>query len=429
MSFLFEYFTTTEASPLRANIATVTDVVNDFTIFEDTGDEFFIRTGDLNLNLLSPLPFSVIAGTHNWLAVYVDSISDANLYSVYHIGELSWYNRSFLRKDEKRNIFQTRLSSIGAKFYRDIDERIVTFSSTATDWEFDLVANAVEQLDQIKQENPIIFHQDRMGFSPGDMITNLEGKIADVAYKISDVNTTIPLAQASTVPFLFFGESFPIGSSEQSAIEGTFGFREVTWKNIFEIVAFTENSYIVPRAEIIAGELNLDVLVSQKVNDPGGTPVSVTWIERSFTPNAFRLDGVNITAQDTNYKLGNVESGNVFTAQLTFGSPEIDKDGNILGIALNDSYLCEGTLISGPTPLIYRVLDPGGNDMLAYVVSSNIDANFNNQITAGDFYEGSIQFTGEKLLDRIVIDSNNVHLTLIEAPRNGPARVEAVVLK
>jgi len=423
LSFLFEYFTTTEVSPLRANIANVTDVVNDFTIFEDAGDEFFIRTGDLSLNLLSPLPFNALAGTHNWLAVYVDSVADANLYNVYHIGELTWYNRSFLRKDEKRNIFQTRLSSIGAKFYRDIDQRLVTFSATTTDWEFDLVANSVEQLDQIHQENPSIFHQDRMGFSPGDMIINLKAKTSDVAYKISDVDTTIPIAQASLVPFLFFGISFPIASDEKAAIEGTFTNRGITWKNIFEIVAFTENAYIVPRAEIIAGELNLDILMPQKVNDGGGSPVTVAWIERSITPNGFRIDGVNILAPRTDYRLGNIDSGNVFIANLKYGNP------NIAGIDVNDLVIAEGTLISGPTPLIYRVLDAGGTDMQEYIISSNIDPNFNNQLAAGDFYEGSIEFTGEKLLDRIVIDSNNVHLTLIEAPRNGPARVEAVVLK
>jgi len=163
----------------------------------------------------------------------------------------------------------------------------------------------------------------------------------------------------------------------------------------------------------------------QKVDDPGGSPITVSWIERAITPNGFRIDGVNILAPRTDYRLGNIDSGNVFTANLKYGNPFAAGVGD----SETNLYISEGTLIAGPTPLIYRVLDAGGTDMEGYIVSSNIDANFNKQITAGDFYEGAIEFTGEKLLDRIVIDSNNVHLTLIEAPRNGPARVEAVVLK
>ena len=423
MSFFFEYFTTNDNDPTISNRAIVTNAVNQFTILLDTGDEFLLRSGDLSLQLLSPLPYDGTSGVNNWLGVYWNDFQ--NLVEIFFIGSSSTYNNSFQSFDEKRGLYFTRLSSLGARFYRDVDSLRVAYDTDPANYAFDLVTNTEVEVESVKQEGQAGPVLDRIGLSLGDILLNIVGKTQGFGFEIDGITHTVPVKPFSKIPILINGIGWGFGTPDSEVMKQYFEDNEITWKNIFEMAAYTENAFLALLPNIDGNRLGVDVEMITRVRNVGSGSTAINWVERVQNPNAFRVDGVVINTPVSSvdappYRFGNTESGNVITNSVAASNPEPSGVPQFVNL-----YMFLGTLISGPDPLIYSVID-GNNENIGYLTNSVIDFVYQPQLRSGLVYSGRIQYNGERILTRTDIGPDNFRLIRIEANRDGLANVDAL---
>lgn len=399
----------------------VTGIMSDFSFEETVGDEFYIKAGDLSLSMLEPLPFVTSAGTHNWLAVYWNGV----LYNVYHIGSYLIYDKSFEEKDDKKNLYKTRLPSIQNFFFKNIRDFSVNYQVISEGWSYNL-SNAKVVISELRiDEAPATKLDDRWGFSLGDMLANIDLKTNSFGYRINGYSIPLPMKNEDNLPILFRGRSLDSSDTEANAVHYTFEDYDVKWKDIFETALYARNAFLKITPAFSSGDTQLDVRfdIIPKVSAGSQTAIEVEWRERKKTLYKYQIKGVKIDGSNFEYTQGNIFGDNIFSRSLPIGNPPQQ-----ISASDENLYLAEGDYNSGSGE--YEILDsgwPAGNNV-GWWKEANIESYYEDMISAGHGYDGEVTFDGEKPLDQTLIGSERIQFTSVRFNKRRIANVEGAVI-
>jgi hypothetical protein len=429
MSWTFKFFKTAAVSAaiVGPTFYDVTDVIGDFTVNEELGDEFYVSSGDLTIEMGSDVYTNYDSAFHNWLGLYWDS----TLYNVYHVGYAGLlpgpdaYDLRYTEKDEKRNIYKTTLPSIQNYFFQHLNNSVLSYTTDSNKFQYNLSSTkiTIEKIRELK--TPEQYLADRWGFSLYYLLTNLIDKTNNSGLKI-DGSPTLPsiinVPPANNIPILFRGVSYDISAaSEATAVNGTFGTPGTTWGEIFRLACYAYNCFLHLKPATVTTHLNVNLALIPKFSAASVTPVSVTWIERTYAKHKHKIDGVRITGLDFEYTQDIYDSNNIFEKGISIY--DISKRGNSIDLEQTNEYLfmADGDYVQAN--LVYDILD-GSNYNKNWWVSGNLDTNYSDVVSDGHAYSGEILFTGEKTGDQIVIGSNRMQISAIDINRRGKTKIE-----
>jgi len=396
---------------------------------ETVGDEFFCKSSDLIIESIGELPILYsLPVKQNWIACYVNGL----LFNVYrHPQNADTGDLDYLEHDEKTDRYKFRLYPLQKVFYDHLAATVLQYSSTSTEWNYDLDA-AIVSIKEIEVHNELgvpTSTLDRAGFSIGDMIVGLVGKDNDYGYVISGLNHPILLYNSSDLPILFRGLSKDDGDTAENIINFTFyedgaDIFHVTWMDVFKLIIFGWNAFIRVQPTIISSTLGIDVSIIPKINATISFAISaVQWIERRRVREKYKLDGVKLDGKNFSYSQGS-ESGNVLSRSVDiadYSAPIENEDKEL--------YWAEGDFDGGVSQ--YDLVAP-------YFASGKVQTWYDNMITTGDGYEGKAflnYFAGappqENLLtalSQIAIGDETIQLNTLRFDATGVADIEGIII-
>lgn len=417
MGWSFVYFRTDYETAGVNNSQNINSIINKFNIEETVGDEFFIRSGEIALNSRSLLPFNNTPSQWNWLALYYNDI----LYNVYLVGHLEEDYR-YTDFDVTSNLYSLRLKPIQQVFYEHLKKTIIIRNATSGFWSYNLGAAKVV-IDAIREDNQSAptFILNRWGFSLGDMLATLVSTgimTNQFGYYISDFQLPddLPLKDADNLPILFRGQSLDEGASASFAILETFENPGTVWLDIFKIALFAFNSFLKIVPKIIDNKLSIEFHMVPRV-DITGTGSEKKWIKRKKIRYKYKIDGVRISGTNFEYTQGNWDGNNAYDKSAPIADPDTT-------IAFGDErlYWAAGDFLSGTGE--YDILENDFN--VGYFSTGLVQPYYDNILTDGDGYEGSIIFAGEGVLDKIEIGSDIIQLNRITIDDEGIASIEGI---
>ena len=397
MSFTFFSFNTNLSTAAVNNYQEVTNILDDFTIYDNLGSEFFNQTGDVSLKMLSPLPFSTSSSVRNWLEV---RYNDAP-FNVYYVGSVNDVNKAATGFDEISGLYSTRLATIQAPNAEDIrTHRILWDDSNTDNWNYQYWVASELTMVQVNAGGQLT---DRNGFAVREMILNLEGKVSGKGYRINSITLTLPgrFIGPSTETCIVFQNSGTDPGDPDSVRAGIFTTPRTNWKQIFEIALAGENAYLNGRGFVDSGELKLTIDLTRKTTAVSGGLPALVWSERKRAIGGFGVAGVAISGPDDDllddpYELGDSDARTALLVDVKrFTNAPESVDGNA---APKKNYVTGGIIQGGPAPQKFDIQHPGGENK-AYFRDINTDSKYSGMVGLLDQVSGSIEYNGEKAGD------------------------------
>lgn len=398
-------------------------VFNRLTIDETVGDEFFIKSSDIILEILGVLPqINRLPVGNNWIAVYVNDL----LFNVYqHPGPAN-----YVEYNQKNGVYKYRLYAIQKVFYDHLKSTILQYSTDAHAWNYDL-ADAILTIDEISVENDTgtpVTTSDRAGFSLGDMLNVLVTHDNYYGYKINSMTTPIPTTNDNDLPIIWRGLSIDVGDTNENKINLNFyengaDIFHTTWMDILKLAIFGWNAFVRVRPTFANDDLSIDVSLIPKANADLATPIeNVQWLERTRVPKKYQLDGIQLSGENFEYTQGEVEGANVFSRSIEIS----DYDEPIANHSLK-LYWAAGDYNGGTGK--YELTAP-------YFASGLVEINYDNIISLGNGFEGKAMLIYEdggaeqvlQVLDQILIGEETIQLNTMRADASGKASIEGIVI-
>ena len=423
MSFSFEYFTTDLITGAISNKQNITDVIDGFRIEQSVGDEQRILAGDLQLRLLSALPFDTSFSLMNWLAVYFNS----GLLNVYYLGSRLDANYEYESLDEANAIYQARLFSIQKVFFDDLREIKIGYTGVAGGWNSNL-GNAIVEVDSIKFKTSTgtpASALNRAGFSIGDMISQKTGSTNSRGYIFGvDGAVGLPVANSNDLPILHRGLSLDIGETDQNIIQHNFPSPQITWHDFYQLVTFGFNAFISAKPQIVGSDLHILIKITPKINLPVGSTISTDWSKRNRLRYKYRIESLKLEGGNFAYSLGSLLSE---SADLERSISWINDPDENIPDSQDYLYWVAGAYNSGTGQ--YEILD-GSGDPRGYFQSGLVEPYYDDMITDGHGYQGSIRYTGQNVLDQVEITSGGevIQILNLVAKSDRMADIEGVII-
>lgn len=391
----------------------ISSIIKNFSIEETVGDEFFIKAGDISFKSTEQIiAHSFPQGNDKWITIYWNG----SLYSAYYLSGYEKY-------DYKNDLYHYRLPSVQNKFFNDLKATPIIYEGSNSEiWSYGLISAKVV-IAEIKFDlsGTPATALNRWGFSLGDMILNFLSKSNDYGYTIHSISLPSPVMTQDNLPILYRGISYDTGQPEQTAVEGTFQDYEVTWNDILQFMVFAFNCFIRAKPSITGSpqQFGIDLLLKPKINISATGGGTVTWLEKIYQPNRFKIDGIHLSGLNFEYTQGIKKGGNVFERNIDISDPEvITNDDQTL-------FWSVGDYNSGITK--YEILD-GSDNPRPYFSSGLVEPYYANMISAGDSYEGQILFNAQKVLDEIDVGIDTFQLNRLQIDDDGIANIEGIVL-
>jgi hypothetical protein len=418
----FKYFRTEDDGEIISE-EFIDDSIIQGTDFDETvGDEFWIKSSDLNIETIGILPFTgSLPPKKHWIAVYINDM----LFNVYQHPELK-----YLSYDKKNNRFKYRLYAIQKIFYDHLDSTVLQYSNTATDWNYNLPSAilAIKEISVKDESGTPLSILNRAGFSFGDMLISLINKHNEYGYVIDGVTHPVLYYPSDDLPILFRGLSKDISESAETKINFTFyedggDIFHVTWMDIFKLAIFGFNAFLKVQPRIENDYLSISIFLIPKINADldGFATTKVQWIERRQVMEKYKLDGISLNGKNFNYSQGD-DRGNVLVRSVKVA----DYDQPIAGED-KTLYWAAGDFDSGVSK--YDLVNP-------YFASGLVNPYYEDMITSGNGWEGKAfinYFIGstENLLStltQVKIGDETVQINTMRFGADGVADVEGIVI-
>lgn len=419
----------------------ITDIINDFTLERTVGDDLYIKSGDIALELLSPLKIKPTFAYH-YLAIYLNgSLFDLfwveHSDKIVHPGNVYWAYDSV---DEKWGRYKLRLESIQKKLYEDLHNQAVT--STAA-----LASASAVTIDTIQINDDVSSPSsatNRWGFSLIDIITFGQG---GPGWAGGTVTHPGAVKNEDTLPILYRGLSDDVATvSDEDSFDNTFAAEDEisgeTWTyfDLYKLASLINNSFIRVTPRIASNTITVDVDFIPKIAATVGTVKYPRWYDRTRQLQRFKVDGVEIKSAFSDfynyptftYQQGNPDGDKVIRKTVKVASPAaFQKD-----VGIDKVYLSHGDFNSGDSqyeilninaPFVYSPYfedtprGPGGG-------SGAVSAFYSDMIDEGHGYAGEIKYNGEKILDQVAIDEFTIQINRLKIKRSGQVKVEGIKL-
>ena len=317
MKWRFEIITT-EIDGEVINRQEFPPVYGNFDIEQTLGDEFFIKSGDINIQTKKAITIDVSGGRTNYLIVYLNG----ELFDAYIIP------REYDELDQKTKKYKAKYFGVQKKFYDDLKSVIVAY---ATD--LDLYNDAVEDaaFDMIYTISSGPQNKEGTGFSLGALLTGLatNKKSNGFGYRINSISYPGSIGETDDVAILHMNSPahVPSETTLTDLIDSTFGIgtgegasdiNVSNWLGLFKLASFIFNGWIWAKPVIFSESgmlyLGLDVSIVPRVEiSPANTKQS-HWISRTQFKDKYRIDGVVIWRSSSvpYYIQGDINSNNIF---------------------------------------------------------------------------------------------------------------------
>jgi hypothetical protein len=420
--YTFQYLYTIDSSAQTFSHLDITEIVRGVRFEKTVGDEFLIKSGDITITTTEPLPFSIIASTHNWLVVRRNNL----LFGVYSIGNLATYDYSFRSRNDKDGLHEITLPSIDKVFFDNLAQQLIEYDTNTQMWNYDL-GTAIIEIQRIRAKDSSGTYSidafDRAGFSLGDMILAMTLKTNNFGYSMTQPVIPIPLDGDDDLPILYRGGSLDHNiSTDQQIIDHTWTGYEFSWFDLFKLASFAFNAFIrvTPTISGSPEKLNIGINLIPRIEEAVASPDTATWIERRFVRHKYRINGVKLTGGNFEYQQGNLNSGSVFEKNVEINDP--DENIDLTGDSL---FWSVGDYDSGNDD--YSILD-GSDNPRPYFASGLVEQYYDRMITDGHGYEGTILFNGERELDQISVDSETMQIVRLNINERDIAKVEGIVI-
>ena len=427
--------------------AEITAIVNNFKVEKTVGDELFIRSGDITIDTLDPLPLSTLGSVvKDYFALYLNG----SIFDIYYVKDRLTFNK----KDEKRDRYSTRLSSIQKLVYEAFTDVIVEHSVTFGDWGTGAAAAAVtcEQIRVDRPNDPIKSDTDRWGFSLGDLLANISGTNGN-HFSINAVSFPGPLMNSDDLPILYRGTGQDVGAvTAAQAVDATFKDFKTTWIDLFKIASLSFNAFIKVTGTVAEASgtetVSVDIDIIPRIELTAGSTKPAIWLERSRENQKFKVDGVVLTStflDDSIFqnvptfifsldKNGTriwppIEGGKLFKKNIGVSSPQgfppdytvvlyqswgdFDGVSSKYEIVETDNQMrpyFDSRFLTGPTFPFVDLVGPFYADI----------------ITDGDGFSGQISYNGEDLLDQVDIGDEVLQISKISIDRKKKVSIQGI---
>jgi len=401
------------------------DIVDDFTMERTLGDEFWVKSSDLNIKHRQTLPWYSIGGpSYWWLGVFWnDELIDAFRLT-----------RAYDKEDEKRTgHYETRLKSIQKSLYDDLNDTVLDVVSDINSWNNNISVAAV-RIKKIRYKNNLgnwSGNLNNYGFSLGALLHSINGSEYK-GYRIHNwPEYPGPMLNEDHCIILFRGSSIYYYTE---AVEFTFTDYGITWMDLFKLAAFAFNCFISvkPIIQDIDGTdyLTTDINLLPRINITLGSTKSPDWTERKKEKNKYQIDGVHLFSAindedgdpSFSYEQGDIEGDNVFEKSVDIADPTV-----ILGSSVyNDIfYWCDCIYDEGENK--YDILDDEDEPM-PYFASGLVEEWYQDMIDTGDGYEGNILFDGEDAGDHLVAGDDVIQASRVQTKKNGISKASGTTI-
>lgn len=296
---------------------------------ERLGDESTIQHGDLVLeyNADDPPEINRIVGFELYYLLYIDDI----LFNAYVYTSNQDYN-------EKTGKFRIRLKSCAIKFFDDLKERTMFYTTVSTNWCYEIGIRPGE-INTITLKDGSGSNQtanNRYCYALADIIESIRGKPGN-DYIVGTVTHPITAAESANTPVLFKGLSADIGLSEEAGFDANLD--GLLWADVFKIALYAYNCFLSVTPRINGGLFNLDIELVSRTKKSGSGALSesvIKWKERTVKYAKFKLDKFSISGTNFTYNNGS-GSDRTVSKDLDVADP----DSN------NDDYATDLYLIAG----------------------------------------------------------------------------------
>ena len=367
----------------------VTDILGGFTIRQTLGDEFFIKSSEIQFSHRAA--FS-LGGGHNWLAFY---FNDA-LIDVFYLE--AGYTEMNVRQPYS---YRSRLKSIQGIFYDNIAEKLIAYSEDAHNWN-SYIPNAelvIEEINLVIAGQPPGTWALRAGYSLGDLLTSMH-QGTDFYYVDAVSFGECPAMTEDDLPVIYRGASLlALYTSSQQKLYWTFEQFGVTWFDIFKLAIFGWNAFVRVKPKILdvggTDHLAMDVQIVPKDALASYSPTTPQWLDAKYIPKKYFLDAIHLSSAITDddgdpsfeYLQGNLKSKNIFEKEIEIADP----DAALTGAYEEVLYWSAGDY--DPVTERYDILDAGDNR--PYFASGLVEPWYAGMITSGNGYTGKIRYAGE----------------------------------
>lgn len=403
----------------------VTDILGGFTLRQTLGDEFFIKSSEIEFSHRTA--FS-LGGGHNWLAFY---FNDA-LIDVFYL-EAGYTERNV----KQPYLYRSRLKSIQGIFYDNIAEKLIAYSEDAHNWN-SYIPDAELVIDGIKLTPPALppgLYSNRAGYSLGDLLAAMH-QGTDFYYVDAVSFGECPAMTEDDLPVIYRGQSVPASDTSQQKTDWTFEDFGVTWLDLFKLAIFGWNAFVRVRPKILdvsgTDHLAVDVQIVPKDALASYSPTTPQWLDAKYIPKKYFLDAIHLSSSITDedgtpsfeYLQGDLKSKNILEKEITIADP----DSPMLSY---DEVLYWSAGDYDPVTEKYDILD-GSDNNKPYFGSGLVEPWYAGMITSGNGYTGKIRYAGEcaggTLYDPFggVIHVNN--LTIKRDAGGAVADVEGLVI-
>lgn len=410
MKFEFKHIITN----LHGTISNIYDidspVVRDYSIEHSVGDEKWIKAGELNLNVRTPITSD--NSLFNWIAVYLDGV----LLDIYKL-EMPYIPDDY---DEKYLTEIHSLKSMQNIFLSECKTEPLQYETSIQHWNYAL-KDAYVRIVAVQYDG--IVYLSRAVFPLFGVIGAMAGRDVESGYKIGTVNHNMPLPNEDGVAVLWCGTGTEYSQSAQTIINQTFLTGATKWIDIFNIASITTNSFIGCKPRISSGILYLDIYLTPKINlTPASGISNIRWHERKKIKHKFQIGGVDLTGNNFSYQQGDVEGDNVFK-----------RDIGVSNYLYTDDQYTEHLFLALAD---YSIAAAAYDLVIPFEQSGLIEPYYANMIADGHGYEGNIKATyldGSTIkvvstLDIIQVGSNYAQVNNLTIDKNGYANIDAIIL-
>jgi hypothetical protein len=398
ITYTLKTFDTNNASDI-SNLTALTDIdIEDIHFDQSVGDEMWLETGELILETYTQITAA------DWIALYINNI----LAEVFSFREVKY--------DEKNGKYTYNLFPIQKTFTDDLAIKLVVYSATTVNWNYDLPDAEVTGLSfsVLDGDGNTQTGTNVSGYQPLRMVKAMIGKHHGLGYHIYAANfdgSTITSA-ANDKGTLIRGTGVSSSDTDSNKINGTFSNNgtddfDVNWMQIFKLIVQSYNAFIRVTPIIVSGTpdtLGITIDIMPRENVTAGSAISdIVFIER-----------VLISGGNFDYKQSGWNNENAYKAEVDvydYTIPEVDYD----------------------IALYYRGYT-GGNAPW-FDGGSNVSTFYSGLISTGHGYQGECEIIYNdgsekllKLLDQVTFSGTNIMINKLSVGVSVRAKFEGIVI-
>lgn len=337
ISFTFTHLLTETSGTVYSEMTIDTSIINNFNINDTVGDELYLRSGNLNLELKSALTYN--ASYKNWIVVYLNNV----LHNVYYFPGNK--DRTY---DEKRGFYKYTFYSIQQYFWELANDLVLENETDSDNWNYNLntLSKKCYYLPKYKADMVSRNCTKRWVFALGDLLDCIETKHNSNGFKVNAVVHNVTKT-GYALPVLWRGDGVFDTETAANAVNKTFK-QDDLGDHIFEFTViditnepatdgtsiYTHNSstYTITGSDLsdyykfsVSGVSTWPEVGSVYVND--GTYYTVTRVVNNGTTGSLICSGDSDPEASGNL----AKDSGVGDATIAFGSWTTVKEGTLTG--------------------------------------------------------------------------------------------------